>query len=316
MPQVYIIVLNYKKWQDTLECLESVFRSSYENFSVIVVDNDSQNNSIEHLTEWADRSRETSAPVHPISYAVFQNQEITDLGSPNLLPRLTFIQNSVNAGFAGGNNIALNLLRDQDAYFWLVNPDIVIKENTLEELVKFAVLQPPHAIIGGIIRSFSGNHDLIIYGGAKVNFLSATVTQILKPGAVDRLDYVSGGCLFTHSSNLKRLGLLPEEYFLYWEETDWCYRAKQMGLDLRVCPKATCYDKGSTSIGRNFLADYYYARNGLLFIAKFRRKNIPFVLFFLGVRFLKRLITGRWERAKGIYRGTMDFFKMQPDESK
>lgn len=315
MPRVYIIVLNYKKWQDTLECLESVFCSSYENFWVIVIDNDSQNNSIEHLIEYTDKNHGQSASLRPISYTFFRSEDL-DLTNLSLLPRLTFIQNSVNAGFAGGNNIALKLLQNQDAYFWLVNPDIVIRENTLEELVKFAVGQSSDAIIGGVIRTFSGNHDLITYGGFKVSFLSATVTKIQKAGSVHRLDYMSGGCLFTHTSNLKRLGLLPEEYFLYWEETDWCYRAKQRGHGLYVCTTATCFDKGSTSIGKNFIADYYYARNGLLFISKFRRKNIPFVLFFLGIRFLKRIAAGRWERARGIYKGTMDFFKMQPDDAK
>ena len=316
MPQVYIVVLNYKNWEDTLECLESLFRSSYQYFSVLVIDNDSQNNSLGHLMEWADKGHGKSASFSAIGHTFLRSEDIPDLVDLNFLPRLTFIQHSFNAGFAGGNNIALRLLQTEEAYIWLVNPDIVIQENTLEELVKFAVLQSPDAIIGGVIQSRSGNRDVIVYGGAKVNFLAATVTPVKKPGFVGRLDYVSGGCLFTHSSNLKRLGLLPEEYFLYWEETDWCYRAKQKGQALHVCPKAVCYDKGSTSIGKNFIADYYYARNGLLFISKFRRKNIPFVVFFLGIRLFKRLITGRWERAKGIYRGTLDFFKMQSDDAK
>jgi GT2 family glycosyltransferase len=157
---------------------------------------------------------------------------------------------------------------------------------------------------------------VLFYGGFKVNFLSATVSLIKDTASSHRLDYISGGCLFTHTSNWKKIGLLPEEYFLYWEETDWCYRAKQSGCCLRVCTTAICYDKISTVIGKNFVANYYYSRNGLLFISKFRRKNIPVVLFFLGIRFLKRIVTGRWARARGIYSGTKDFFKMKPDDVK
>ena len=85
------------------------------------------------------------------------------------------------------------------------------------------------------------------------------------------MDYISGGSLFTHINSFNDLGLLPEEYFLYWEETDWCYRAKKKGYELRLCEKAVCYDKVSSSIGKSFLADYYYTRNGLFFLSKFKK---------------------------------------------
>lgn len=318
MPPIYIIILNYKKWQDTLECLESVFHSSYKDFSVIVIDNDSPNNSLEHLMQWADKSagNDGSESVRSFSYTFLHREDIADPISLASLSRLTFIQNNINAGFAGGINVALRILQDMDVYVWLLNPDMVVTENTLTELAGFAIQQPLNSITGATIKSYSGNRGLLFYGGYKVNFLSATVSLIKKTGSFHQLDYISGGCLFTHISNLKRLGLLPEEYFLYWEETDWCYRAKQSGCGLYICTTAICYDKVSTVIGKNFMANYYYARNGLLFISKFRKKNIPFVLFFLGIRFLKRIVTGRWARARGIYRGTMDFFKMKPYEAK
>jgi len=315
---IYIIILNYKKWQDTLECLESVFRSSYKDYSVIVIDNDSQNSSLEHLMRWADKStgNEESASVHSFGYTYLRREDITDPISSTAFSRLTFIQNNINAGFAGGTNIALRALQDLDAYVWLLNPDMVVTENTLAELAGFAIQQPLTAITGAAIKSYSGNRGLLFYGGFKVNFLSATVSLIKEAGSFHRLDYISGGCLFTHTSNLRKIGLLPEEYFLYWEETDWCYRAKQSGCGLYVCTTAICYDKISTVIGKNFMANYYYARNGLLFISKFRKKNIPVVLFFLGIRFLKRIVTGRWARAKGIFRGSMDFYKMKAYEAK
>lgn len=312
MSPVYIIILNYKKWQDTLECLESVFQSSYKDFSVIVIDNNSQNNSLEHLIQWADKN----ASAHPLHYIYLNKEDIADSFSSPSFSRLTFIQNDSNAGFAGGMNIALRFLQGLDAYVWLLNPDMVVTKNALAELAGFAIRQPLNSITGAMIKSYWGNRNLLFCGGFKVNFLSATVSMIKRTTAVNRLDYISGGCLFAHTSSLERIGLLPEEYFLYWEETDWCYRAKQMGFGLNVCTTAVCYDKISTVIGKDFMANYYYSRNGLLFISKFCKKNIPVVLFFLGMRFLKRVITGRWGRARGIYRGTMDFFKMKRYEAK
>jgi GT2 family glycosyltransferase len=305
-PHVYIIILNYKRWGDTQECLESVFRSSYPNFSVIVIDNDSQNDSIAHLTEWATCSLVASVP-----HVVLHSHDISKLDNPSSLPRLTFIQNEKNTGFAAGNNVALRLLATEDAYFWLLNPDITIVENTLEELVAFVAGLSPDAIIGGVIKALAGNHEILFYGGATMNLMTSTITPITKPGADAKPDYIHGACFFSHASNLEKVGLLPEHYFLYWEESDWCYRARQLGCQLYVCPTAICYDKISTTIGRGYLADYYYVRNGLLFISTYRRGNLPVVVFFNGLRFLKRLLTGKWEKARGVLRGTIDFLKMK-----
>jgi GT2 family glycosyltransferase len=305
-PHVYIIILNYKRWEDTQECLESVFRSSYQHFSVIVVDNDSQNDSIAHLTEWVDRSLTTLVP-----YAVLHANDVKKLNTPSSLTRLTFIQNEKNTGFAGGNNVALRLLAKEDAYFWLLNPDITVVENTLEELVVFASGLLHVAIIGGVIKALAGNHEILFYGGATMNLMTSTITPITKPSKDPRLDYIHGACFFSHTSNLQKVGLLPEQYFLYWEESDWCYRARSRGCQLYVCPTAVCYDKISTSIGRGYLADYYYVRNGLLFISTYKKQNLPFVIFFNGFRFLKRVLTGKWEKARGVLQGTIDFFKMK-----
>jgi GT2 family glycosyltransferase len=316
-PKVYIILLNYRQWEDSRECLESVLRSTYNNFSVFVIDNDSRNNSLEQLISWfKEKTTNEAYREGRGSYVLLNRRQLNDYINVSELPKLVFIQNDENAGFAAGNNIVLNLLRNTDAYFWLLNPDMVIEMNTLAELVQFSIQLPRESIVGSVLQSYSENQGLICYGGARVNFLSATVAPIQSLDCVQRLDYISGGSLFAHTSNLNRLGMLPEKYFLYWEETDWCYSAKQMGYVLHVCTRAVCYDKGSTSIGKTFKSDYYYARNGLLFISKFRPKNVPFVLFFLGIRFLKRIMTGHWERARGIYKGTKDFFKMQPDDRK
>src|SRR5688572_30480658 len=318
MPKVYIIMLNYRRWEDSRECLASVLRSTYTNFSVFVIDNDSGNNSLEHLITWFEKNNASHASTGEPqgSYVLFNRKQLNDYTDVFKLPKMIFVQNDENSGFAAGNNIVLKMVRDEDAYFWLLNPDMVVKMDTLEELVQFSIRLPREAIVGSVLQSYSEGHDLISYGGAKVNFLSATVTHIQRPDCLRRLDYISGSSLFTHTSNLNRLGMLPEKYFLYWEETDWCYCAKLKGCVLYVCTRAICYDKGSTAIGKNFMADYYYARNGLLFISKFRQKNIPIVLFFMGLRYLKRIVTGRWERARGIFKGTMDFFKMQPDDVK
>jgi GT2 family glycosyltransferase len=309
--KVYIVILNYLQWQDTSDCLASILKSSCNNYSVIIIDNNSRNNSLENII-----SKVEGIAIKPTDYSIYAKEMLNNQVDWQKLPRLTFIQNDVNAGFAGGNNIVLSRLAGLDAYVWLLNPDMIIRNDTLEELVNFAVQQRPDSIIGAGIRSYTGNQELLFYGGGKVNFLSGTVLPARYKEDIGRLDYISGGCLFTHAVNFKKHGLLPEDYFLYWEETDWCYRAKQHGVSLLVCPSAICYDKVSTVIGKGFLANYYYCRNGLLFISRFRKRNIPIALLSMTIRFMKRIFTGQWGKARGALKGTVDFLKRKFNEGK
>ena len=143
MPRVYIIILNYKNWQDVAECLESLFRSHYDNFSVLVIDNDSQNNSLKHLLHWAENHTDFSTRrshfskntiTKPICYKYYNSDAFTEQVKPSELSKLVFIQNNQNKGFAGGINPVLQCLLKEDAYIWLLNPDMTVEETTLSDL--------------------------------------------------------------------------------------------------------------------------------------------------------------------------------------
>jgi GT2 family glycosyltransferase len=325
MSRVYVIILNYKNWKDAAECLETLFRSHYNNFTVIVIDNDSQNDSLEHLFVWADNNTLFSKRLShfskdiltkPISYKYFTGDAFTSEIKPVDLPPLVFIQNSKNKGFAGGINPVLSMLAKEDAYVWLLNPDMVVEETTLSDLETFATNHPNESIIGSVIKYYSSPAKIHLYAGGKINFNSATITMLKNKKELAQIDYVSGSSLFTHAKNFHRIGLLPEEYFLYWEETDWCYSAKMKGYNLRLCEKAVCYDKVSTSIGKSFLADYYYTRNGLQFLSKFKKRRIRIALFFTLLRFTKKILYLQPSRAKGVYQGMLSFLNNTIYESK
>jgi GT2 family glycosyltransferase len=303
-PKVYIVILNYKQWQVTLQCLLSVLKSTYTNYSIVVIDNDSRNNSLKSIG--AELANQFLVPAE--DYVVINE---TDSGSSKTLPeqKIILFQNDENRGFAAGNNSIIGRLKNLDAFIWLLNPDMIVLENTLSCLVNFSKEESNTAIIGAVIKQDSDKDKLFCYGGAQLNFYSGRPKMIEYAKDVDKLDFIYGGCLFTHLNNFKKLGLLPEQYFLYWEETDWCYTAKQKGHPLRVCPDAVCYDKISTSIGKGYLSDYYYARNALYFVAKFRKPRIPSVLFFMSIRWLRRLFSGQWGKASGMFWGTLDFLR-------
>jgi len=306
--KVYIIVVNYKNWEDTRDCLDSLSHSDHPDFTVIVTDNASGNGSLETLAAWAEKRME---------YRLFQRAE-WEQGAFVIagLPRLVLLQNDRNKGFAEGNNVAIRPLLEEDACIWLLNPDMTVEKNTLSALVKCAADGPFRAITGSVIRAFEAPHPIHLYGGGSINWRAGTVELLKTEADLPRLDYISGGALFTHTAHFREIGLLPEEYFLYWEETDWCSRAKQMGYQLRVCREAVCHDKISTTIGRGFMADYFYTRNGLLFLSKFRKDPAGVALGLTFLRFMKRVSTGKWKRAWGVYKGYRSFLKMRSNENK
>ena len=319
MPRVYIIILNYKKWDEVIECLETLFRSDYDQYTVIVIDNDSQNNSLNKLVEWAGNSTDFINPItggtknkiqKPIGYSLFTDDAM-DKTKLATFQKLVFIENKMNRGFAGGINTILKWLLDEDAYIWLLNPDMVVAESTLKELVKFAHNVPRESVIGSVIKYYADPAKIHFYAGGRINLNAATVEMITDKKNVSQLDYISGGSFFTHAHNFSVLGLLPEDYFLYWEETDFCYRAKQQGYQLRLCETATCYDRVSTSIGKSFLSDYYYTRNGLFFLSVYKKGKVPVAIFFTIFRLLKRILSAQFDRASGMYRGLISFLKKE-----
>ncbi len=306
IPLTNIVILNYKNWQDTIECLESVFRSNCSDFRVFVIDNDSQNDSLKNIMNWAAHVRGFS--LLPNNF--FHGRDLDNIQDIDALPPLVFVQNEKNSGFAAGNNIILRILTREDAFIWLLNPDVVIADSALSELVKFAQSQPAGSIIGSVIKFQKRPEKIHMYGGGRIRFNSATTSLVTKPEDIGKLDYISGGSLFTHASQFRDIGMLPENYFLYWEETDWCYKARSQGKPIAVCLQSVCYDKVGTSIGRGFLAEYYYTRNGLLFLFKYKKRNIRLALVFCLVRIMKNMLTGQWRRARGIYSGAVSFTKM------
>lgn len=306
MKKCYIIVLNYKKWEDSVACLRSVFSSTYTNFTLIIADNNSNNQSIENIIAELSSSPVKKAGSDEIIKFIHLKGIFQLETQPIEFPELVFIQNSHNFGFGAGNNIVLRLLLKEDAYIWLLNPDMIINEFTLEQLIHSSQ-KNSKAIIGAVTRSFDKPETILFYGGGKINFLSATVSPARRIHQIQNLDYISGGSMFIQTSHLEAVGLLSEDYFLYWEETDWCYNAVKKGFPIEVCLQAVCYDKISTTIGKGFLGDYFYTRNGLLFLAKYKGWYLITALFSVFVRVAIRIFSGKLKRAKGMTKGIIDF---------
>lgn len=306
-PKVYIILLNYKIWQDTVECLESLYRLDYPNYQVIVVDNPSQptNESLTYIRQWAEGSLKIDFPKNTLSHLFspciqkpipFEYLRQEDIEGKKIHTKssnsLVLIQARENKGFAKGNNIALNycLQKGDFEYLWILNNDTVVEKDSLRMLVEHyeAHKDTGLGILGGKVRYYQSPDTIQCIAGASYNKWLAYSRQIgngqIDIGQFDhqnvKFDLVIGACMLVNRSFIEKVGFLGEDYFLYFEEQDWAERAKRQGLHLGYTHKAVIYHKEGSTVGGNqltlgsinALSDFYYARSKIVFTKKFHSR--------------------------------------------
>lgn len=288
---IYIIILNYKTWKDTIECIESVLKLSYKNYKIVIVDNNSQNNSLESISEWLNGKKNFNLeeysklkdyifPIEnkPISFSSIKQKEIIKLKQLQT-KKITLIQSHENNGFAAGNNIGIHFakMNNDFKHLWLLNNDTVIQPNTLGELVKTYSKYSIEKSIGVLgSKLYYYDYPKEIQGlGAKFNKFTASVRTItsidnnLNSMELLKVDYAIGASIFVSKDFIKNVGLMNEEYFLYYEELDWSIRSKKHGYNTYTCTSSIIYHKQgkTTGTGKNH-------KNKNLFIEQFKYINL------------------------------------------
>lgn len=332
-PLVYVIILNWNGWADTIECLESVFRSNYPRFRVAVCDNGSTDNSLSHIKAWAEGRlnswvapgnplRRLSLPplAKPLSYNEYGSSlQEKDHRIEGKSP-LVLIGTGVNLGFAGGNNAGLrSALTDGECrYVWLLNNDTVVEPDALLHLVRRMQEKPDAGICGSTLLFYHAPDVVQALGGATYNKwlgsnrhlgLFQSRSQSVVPEEVEKkMRYVIGASMLVTSAFLETVGLMSEEYFLYFEELDWIARAKGR-FSLAFADRCLVYHKEGRSAGtssdpkqKSLRADYFSIRNRLVFTRKFYPWALPGVYAGICMAFFNRLRRGQLEHAKMIGR--------------
>lgn len=243
---IAVIILNYNNFPDTKACLEC-FDWNSRDFSLIVIDNCSTDDSWELLCE-----------------------AYTDV------PSITLIKSPDNRGYAAGNNQGIrHALQEGCEYICLLNNDTILDPASLEALARYLDEHPECAMVGPLLCNNDESRS-IQSAGAQINLWSGNVNPLHSkddPKTLDReivCGYISGACIMFRAQDVARLGYLPEDYFLYFEETEWCLKASRM-LGKIVCLTDTSiiHLGSATAAKMGSLTDYLMTRNR----AAFERRN-------------------------------------------
>lgn len=235
-PKVNIIVLNYNGRDCIKKCLASLFCSPYPNFEVVVVDNNSTDGSLE-------------------------------LAKQNF-SRATFIKNEQNLGFSAGNNVGIKYSLEKMAeYVLLLNNDTEVEKNCLNQLVKCALANKEVGILSPLIFASEGKE--VWFSGGKIDWLrmkTAHNRELLGSDFSDS-DFISGCAMLVRAEVFAKIGLLDEDFFLYWEDADFSVRAKKAGFSLLISANAHVrHFEKSEETKKNKV--YWLVLSGLLFFEK------------------------------------------------
>lgn len=243
-PLVFSVILNWNGLADTRECLQSLQNIDYANNRIVVVDNGSDNN------ETAALRGEFGDSIH-------------------------LIESATNLGFAGGSNLGIRYALERGAdYVLLLNNDTTVAPDFLSALMDVAQVRRDAAAL--CAKTYYYDQPGVIYStGGRVNLWTATARQVgqgqADHGQYDRparRDYADGVCMLISRHALETVGLLDEAYFAYWEETDWCARAREKGLHCYYVPGAKVWHKAARVQSPSNKYYFLFRRNALMFVRK------------------------------------------------
>jgi GT2 family glycosyltransferase len=274
--RIAIVLVNFNGAADTIACLESLrtLEAPEGGLVAIAVENASVDDSPMRLREWLEKGQHSCA--HPDGEATAEFE-----GCCGFL-QVILVQSSSNHGFAAGCNIGLaRAMRDESiTHFWLLNNDTTVAPRAALELLETSQLSSDNNISGStllyydspnIVQAAAGARYLRLIGRSR-HYLKMKKLSEIGDGLPPPFDYIVGASMFFSRAVLDTVGFLPERYFLYVEENDWCTRARSLGVSLDWARKSHVFHKEGRSTGAEGrfkrLSDdafYYVSRNNLLY---------------------------------------------------
>jgi GT2 family glycosyltransferase len=322
--RVAIVLVNWNGWRECIECIDSVLAQAHRNFHLFIVDNDSQDGSIERIIAWCSAPEADSGwrrppgvdrhtdrtPCGAVSHRVVDR---VDHALPPVVDgcAVTLIRSGGNLGFAGGCNVGITAAgADEFAYFWFLNPDTVVQHQALVELIARAESQPRMGIVGSTLLFYDRPDTVFALAGGRLNRLNGIGTHIGETSslsevpadgaAVEReLSWVCGASMFVSTFFIREIGPMQEDYFLYYEEADWAMRGLKH-FRLGFAPKSIVFHKSganSSKIRPLFTAGFYY-RSRLRFVSRFLPDRMAAAKRQMFVEMVGHVVRGRWTSAR------------------
>jgi hypothetical protein len=224
-----------------------------------------------------------------------------------------------NLGFAGGNNVGIKKAKGE--YLFLINNDTVFKEFNVDSLINRLESSPNIGIVCPKIR-FAWGTNQIQYAGYTLLSKITVRNQAIGFGEEDHGQYDSarptpyshGAAMLIKREAIEKVGLMPEDYFLYYEEIDWSMMLTRAGYEIWYDPACTIYHKESQSTGQDSpLRTYYITRNRLLLVKRNWQRTYKYIAYcyltcLVAPRdIIKHTLKGRLDLSKAVCKGVGDF---------
>jgi GT2 family glycosyltransferase len=313
------VVLNWNAAEETIASLQSLLEITDKRLSTIVVcDNGSSDDSIGKIRSWAHR-----AGGHAVR-CIRSPEVVVDKAVPH--EPVVVIDNQANVGYAAGCNPGIRYALNRDFEFiWILNNDTRFHPDALTALTDFARMHPDAGVIGSTLVDFDDRNRVQCTGGCYYHPLSTVfryagkerlLSDVLSAPLEKELDYIYGASMFVRSEVFRHVGLLSEDYFLFYEELDFCRRARLADYQLGWCPGSIVFHRQSGSFEnlgtkkrREQIANYHENLSTLIFTAKFYPHLFPAAgLFrFIG-KFVKMVIYRKWFLLHPLCSAYADFF--------
>lgn len=268
-PNIAIIILNWNGWEDTIECLKSLYQINYENYEVILIDNDSEDDSINEIRKFCTTETNLQFNGYKSNIQLFELEEknfndVTLDLEPLTNSKLFLLKNSENYGYAKGNNIGIRFafrVFNPD-YILLLNNDTIVDENFLKELTRAAENQEKVGIYSP--KLLNADDPKIIDSTGHIITWGRIVDR--GHGKIDRHQYdqeinvmgAKGAGAFYKREMLESIGLLKESYITSYEDAELSWRANKNSWKAFYVPNSVIYHKGWRSIKKDSSKWFYF----------------------------------------------------------
>jgi len=240
-----ISVLNYNNFESTKKCVSSILNCSLKNIEIYIIDNNSPDNSYRKLKGY------------------FKDIKV--------------VKSKTNNGYAAGHKIAVNYaIKNEFDFIWLLNNDLTVRKESLQKLL--SAYESNGTGVFGSITLKSENPDVVNFGGGNTDntkeafdynaYEGCLLEEYYKKTQLRKVQSVEGSSILIPLEIIKEHGFMREDFFMYGEETDYCYRLKKVGISSFVVPESVVVHKGAESLKNSKHLESYYRRRNILYFEK------------------------------------------------